>query len=144
MSRVIGMCIGVAVSLQNDDLTTAVVEGADTMKLREFSRRLRRQVELAREGVDQARQPASLILTSMTSFNIPHGIPVIVPPAVATLLLSSPQKKVMLDGDKPVYREFINLSLTIDHRVMNGSSAGAFLNEVKAKIEGFDLKTDLL
>jgi 2-oxoisovalerate dehydrogenase E1 component len=136
--------LGVAVSLPNDDMTTAVLEGADTMKLKEFSKKLRRQVELAREGVDQARQPASLILTSMASFDVPHGIPVIVPPAVATLLLSSAQKKVVLEGDKPVNREFINLSLTIDHRVMNGSSAGAFINEVKAKIEEFDLHPDML
>jgi len=136
--------LGVAVSLPNDDMTTAVLEGADTMKLKEFCKKLRRQVELAREGVDQARQPASLILTSMASFDVPHGIPVIVPPAVATLLLSSAQKKVVLEGDKAVYREFINLSLTIDHRVMNGSSAGAFINEVKAKIEEFDLHPDML
>jgi 2-oxoisovalerate dehydrogenase E1 component len=135
--------LGVAVSLPNADMTTAVLEGADKVNLLEFSRKLRRQVELAREGVDQARQPASLILTSMATFDIPHGIPVIVPPAVATLLLSSPQKKVMLDGATAVYREFINLSLTIDHRVMNGSSAGAFLNEVKAKIEEFDLHPDM-
>ncbi|MDZ4788910.1 MAG: thiamine pyrophosphate-dependent enzyme [Blastochloris sp.] len=135
--------LGVAVSLPNDDMTTAVLEGADTLNLLEFSRKLRRQVELAREGVDQARQPASLILTSMASFNIPHGIPVIVPPAVATLLLSAPQKKVVLQGTTPVNREFINLSLTIDHRVMNGSSAGAFLNEVKKKLEEFELRPEM-
>jgi 2-oxoisovalerate dehydrogenase E1 component len=130
--------LGIAVSLPGDDLTTAVLERAEQLGLREFARRLKERVELARRGQDQVRQQVSLIITSMATFDIPHGIPVIVPPAVATLLVNAPVKEVeWVDGQaKPRVR--VNLALTIDHRVINGAGAAKFLNEVKSQIERFD------
>jgi len=129
--------LGIAVSLPGDDLTTAVVERSEQLGLREFARRLKERVELARSGQDQVRQQVSLIITSMASFDIPHGIPVIVPPAVATLLVNAPVRDVeWVDGTvRP--RTQVNLALTIDHRVINGAGAAKFLNEVKTQLETF-------
>ncbi|MDX6766507.1 MAG: thiamine pyrophosphate-dependent enzyme [Candidatus Methylacidiphilales bacterium] len=130
--------LGIAVSLPGDDLTTAVVEKAETFGLREFAHLLRERVDLARQGRDQARQQVSLIITSMASFDIPDGIPVIVPPAVATLLVNAPIEKVIFQNGQPLPRKIVNLALTIDHRVINGAGAAKFLNEVKHQIESFD------
>jgi pyruvate/2-oxoglutarate dehydrogenase complex dihydrolipoamide acyltransferase (E2) component len=130
--------LGIAVSLPDDDLTTAVVERAETFGLKEFAHLLRERVELARQGKDQARQQVSLIITSMASFDIPDGIPVIVPPAVATLLINAPQEQVVFRNGQAQPRKIVNLALTIDHRVINGAGAAKFLNEVKHQMESFD------
>jgi len=130
--------LGIAVSLPDDDLTTAVVERAETFGLKEFAHRLKERVELARQGKDQARQQVSLIITSMASFDIPDGIPVIVPPAVATLLINAPVEQVVFKNGQAQARKIVNLALTIDHRVINGAGAAKFLNEVKHQIESFD------
>ena len=136
--------LGCAVSLPSGDLTTAVLENASDFKLKDFYRRLKEQIDLARQGQDQARQPASLIITSMATFNIPDGIPVIVPPSVATLLINSAQEKVVLEGGKPVAKSFVKLALTIDHRVINGCDAGGFLNEIRDQIENFKPLPEIL
>ncbi|MEM9399858.1 MAG: thiamine pyrophosphate-dependent enzyme [Verrucomicrobiota bacterium] len=137
--------LGVAVSLPGDDLVTAVVENADDYNLREFAQVLKKQVEKARKGVDQARENVSLIITSMSAFDIPHGIPVIVPPAVATILVNAPHQRLEAsDNGEIAKREIVNLSLTIDHRVINGGGAAAFLNDVKANLETLEVRPDLL
>lgn len=134
--------IGIAVALPGDELLTAVVENADLLPLPEFAAAARRQIDLARQGHDQARVGASLILTSMTSSDIPGAIPVIVPPAVGTLFLSAPSHMLMPDPitGQLAPREIIQLSLTFDHRVINGIGAAAFLNDVRSQLEGFDLQ----
>ncbi|MEM9446334.1 MAG: thiamine pyrophosphate-dependent enzyme [Verrucomicrobiota bacterium] len=136
--------LGIAVSLPGDDLVTAVVENADTYGLKDFSKRMRSQVELARQGVDQARENVPLVLTSMSAFDIPRAIPVIVPPSVATLFLGTPDPKLEIKDGEVMSHEVVNLSLTIDHRVINGGGAAAFLNEVRDNLEGFEARPDIL
>jgi 2-oxoisovalerate dehydrogenase E1 component len=131
--------LGMAVALADGDLTTAVLDNADTHTLPDFCRRLRDQVERARKGEDQARQHASVIITSLTALHVLDAIPVIVPPAMATLAVSSPFVECYLQDGAVRERPMVNLSLTIDHRVVNGVGAAAFLNDVKAEIEGFRL-----
>ncbi len=133
--------IGIAVAMPGDELLTAVVENSDLMSLPEFAAAARRQIDLARQGQDQARMGASLILTSMTSSDIPGAIPVIVPPAVGTLFLSAPSHLLFPDPATGQIspREIIQLSLTFDHRVINGIGAAAFLNDVRAQLENFSL-----
>ena len=132
--------IGIAVALPGDELLTAVVENADLMPLTEFAAAARRQIDLARQGHDQARIGASLILTSMTSSDIPGAIPVIVPPAVGTLFLSAPRYMLVAsDTGKVEPKEMIQLSLTFDHRLINGIGAAAFLNDVRLQLENFTL-----
>ncbi|MGF1677915.1 MAG: thiamine pyrophosphate-dependent enzyme [Candidatus Methylacidiphilales bacterium] len=131
--------LGVAVSL-GEDLTTAVVENADTLGYGRFARRMKLQVERARKGQDQAGLQTSVILTSLTTMNIRDAIPVIVPPAMATLALSSPYDELYLDHGQVKSRTMLNISMTIDHRVVNGAGAAAFLNEVKNQMETIRLK----
>lgn len=130
--------LGVAVSM-GDDLTTAVVENADTLSYAQFAQRLRLQVERARKGQDQAGLQTSVILTSLTTMNIRDAIPVIVPPAMATLAFSSMFDELyMVDGEVKS-RSMLNIAMTIDHRVVNGSVASAFLNDVKERMENISL-----
>ncbi len=130
--------LGVAVSM-GDDLTTAVVENADKLDYAQFAQRMRNQVERARKGQDQAGLQTSVILTSLTTMNIRDAIPVIVPPAMATLAFSSPFQELQMQDGEVKSRTMLNISMTIDHRVVNGLVASAFINDVKDQIENISV-----
>jgi pyruvate dehydrogenase E2 component (dihydrolipoamide acetyltransferase) len=117
-----GLNLGVAVAMKNDELATAVVKDADKLDIAAFTSELRKAVRTARRGQDQADDTVQLLLSSLGSYNVNDAIPVIVPPAIATLFFGSP----FVLGDN----EAMSLSLTFDHRAINGVGAGAFLKEV--------------
>lgn len=117
-----GLNLGVAVAMKNDELATAVVKDADKLDIEAFTSELRKAVRIARRGQDQADDTVQLLLSSLGSYGVNDAIPVIVPPAIATLFFGSP----FVIGE----HETMSLSLTFDHRAINGVGAGAFLKEV--------------
>ncbi|HWP30914.1 MAG TPA: 2-oxo acid dehydrogenase subunit E2 [Fimbriimonadales bacterium] len=129
--------LGIAVALPGDELVTAVVPNADTMSWREFAQAARQQIELARNGQDQATEATTLSITNMSAFGLLNAVPVVVSPAVATLFLGEPYWKAVPKMGGFDFSRVVMLSLTFDHRVINGVGAANFLNDVKAKIENF-------
>jgi pyruvate/2-oxoglutarate dehydrogenase complex dihydrolipoamide acyltransferase (E2) component len=117
-----GLNLGIAVAMKDDELATAVVKDADKLSLDQFTAEFRKAVRTARRGQDQADDTVQLLLSSLGSYNVHDATPVIVPPAIATLFLGSP----FVLGSA----ETMTLSLTFDHRAINGVGAGAFLKEV--------------
>lgn len=117
-----GLNLGVAVAMKNDELATAVVKDADKLDIEQFTSELRKAVRIARRGQDQADDTVQLLLSSLGSYGVNDAIPVIVPPAIATLFFGAP----FTLGEN----ETMSLSLTFDHRAINGVGAGAFLKEV--------------
>ncbi|MDR3692138.1 MAG: dihydrolipoamide acetyltransferase family protein [Fimbriimonas sp.] len=127
--------LGIAVSLPEDDLVLAVVPDADTLTWREFATKARDQIALARTGQDQANEAVTISLTNMQSYHLLNAIPVVVPPAVATLFLGSVHDTLAPDALDLKLQRSVNLTLTFDHRVCNGARAAQFLNAVKDKME---------
>ncbi|HRF59260.1 MAG TPA: 2-oxo acid dehydrogenase subunit E2 [Fimbriimonadaceae bacterium] len=126
--------LGIAVSLPSDELVIAVVDDADTLDWRTFAERSRAQIELARGGQDQAHEAVTVSLTNMQSFGLRQAVPVVVPPAVGTLFLGEVYNGLSPESDAEVIR-CANLTLTFDHRVINGVPAAEFLNAVKRNVE---------
>jgi len=126
--------LGIAVSLPSDELVIAVVDDADTLDWRTFAERSRAQIELARGGQDQAPEAVTVSLTNMQSFGLRQAVPVVVPPAVGTLFLGEVYNGLSPESDAEVIR-CANLTLTFDHRVINGVPAAEFLNAVKRNVE---------
>lgn len=127
--------LGIAVALPGDELVTAVVEGADTMDFETFAARCREQIELARNGQDQANESVTVSLTNMQSFGLRDAVPVVVPPAVATLFLGEVFNGLAQDVSELQIQRQVNLSLTFDHRLINGVGAAEFINKVKSNVE---------
>jgi pyruvate dehydrogenase E2 component (dihydrolipoamide acetyltransferase) len=127
--------LGVAVALPHDDLVTAVVERADTLGWPEFAERMRERIALARSGKDQATESVTINLTNLQKYGIRYGVPVVVPPAVATLFLGEVHNGFDPDVGEPELRRQVNLVLTFDHRLSNGVGAAAFLHSVKEYVE---------
>jgi len=127
--------LGIAVSLPEDELVLAVVPDADSLSWRDFAEKAREQILLARTGKDQANEAMTISLTNMQSFNLLDAVPVVVPPAVATLFLGAPHNALAPHSLDLKLQLTVNLTLTFDHRICNGAGAAQFLNAIKDRVE---------
>jgi len=130
--------LGIAVALPNDELVIARMDDADTLDWRAFADACRRQIELARQGTDQANESVTISLTNMQSFGIRDAVPVVAPPAVATLFLGEAYYGLDPQATTPTLKRYANLALTFDHRLINGVGAAEFLNAVREKAAGIE------
>jgi 2-oxoisovalerate dehydrogenase E1 component len=130
--------LGIAVALDDDRLATAVVTGANKRDWPDFVKRYSDTVEETRQGrVDAVNAP--LVISSLGAFGVRAAAPIVVPPSVATLFIGSAHYEAIGDGKTTQPAEVITLSLTFDHRVVNGAGAANFVHEVKSEIERFGI-----
>ena len=128
--------LGIAVALENNRLATAVVTHANKRAWADFVQRYMETVEETRGGrVDAVNAP--LVISSLGAFGVRAAAPIVVPPSVATLFVGTAHYETIGDGKKSAKAEVITLSLTFDHRVLNGAVAASFVHEVKEQIEHF-------
>jgi pyruvate dehydrogenase E2 component (dihydrolipoamide acetyltransferase) len=130
--------LGIAVALPGDELVLAVVNDADTLDWQKFAAASRAQIELARQGTDQANESVTISLTNMQSFGLRDAAPVVVPPSIATLFLGEPYNGLAQDTTELAICRYVNLALTFDHRLVNGVGAADFINAVKKNVETID------
>ncbi|MFE1948880.1 amino acid adenylation domain-containing protein [Streptomyces sp. NPDC059524] len=118
--------LGIAVATDAADLTVAVVREADTLPAEEFDGRYAQAVEEALGGRSQADGRVTLLLSHLGDRGPDLAVPVVVPPAVATLFLGG----VDDSGTRPVRR----MVLAFDHTVLNGRDASAYLEALTASL----------
>ncbi|MBA3882308.1 MAG: 2-oxo acid dehydrogenase subunit E2 [Chthoniobacterales bacterium] len=132
--------LGIAVSLENDRLATAVVTDANTRDWLNFVQRYNATVDETRGGrVDAVNAP--LVISSLGAFGVRAAAPIVVPPSVGTLFIGSAHHEMIANGKGAEPAEVITLSLTFDHRVVNGAGAASFVHEIKEQIENFAIPT---
>ncbi|MBL8047081.1 MAG: 2-oxo acid dehydrogenase subunit E2 [Chthonomonas sp.] len=131
--------LGVAVGLPGDELVTAVVDNSTKMGWEEFAAAMRRQIDIARSGQDQANASVTISLTNMQAFGLRDAVPVVVPPSVATLFLGETYKGIDQDAADVRLATYANLALTFDHRVINGVGASLFIQKIKESVENIDV-----
>jgi 2-oxoisovalerate dehydrogenase E1 component len=129
---------GVAVALEGDRLATAAIANANKLSFADFSAAYNRAVEDTRAGKLLDVQ-APINITSLGAFGVESATPIVVPPAMATLFIGTAHERMINDGGVVYPAEVVTLSLTFDHKVVNGAGAAAFLQEVKKQFEGFTL-----
>src|SRR5262245_19864653 len=128
--------LGIAVALEGDRLATAVIANANQKSWPEFVSTYNETVAATRGGrVDAMNAP--VVITSLGAFEVKAGAPIVVPPSVGTLFVGTAHREFILNKNKNESAEVVTLSLTFDHRVINGAGAAAFANEIKKQIEGF-------
>ena len=131
--------LGVAVALPGDELKTAMVPQADTLSQQEFFKTLSERIVAAREGQDQADAGTTVSVSNIGVSDMRSGIPVVVAPAVATLALGTVQQQPVPDGNGFKFKPVATLTMSFDHRLINGIGAANFLNEVRALAADFKL-----
>ena len=130
--------LGIAVALGNDRLATAVIVDANEKSWPEFVKIYGETVEATRRGrVDAMNAP--VVITSLGAFGVKAGAPIVVPPSVGTLFVGTAHQEIIPNGKKNETAEVITLSLTFDHRVVNGAGAANFVHDIKERIESFKI-----
>jgi pyruvate/2-oxoglutarate dehydrogenase complex dihydrolipoamide acyltransferase (E2) component len=130
--------LGIAVALAGDRLGTAAIAGANKLVWADFVAAYGRAVEETRAG-KMIEVQAPLNISSLGAFGVENATPIVVPPAMSTLFIGSAHEKMIREGGVVYPMEVVTLSLTFDHRVVNGAGAAAFMMELKKQFETFQL-----
>ena len=128
--------MGVAVALDNG-LVVPNVRDADKKSLTEISAEVKELASLARKGglpMDRLTG-GTFTITNLGMYGIESFTPIINQPEVAILGVNTMEDKVVVVDGEICVRPIMNLSLTADHRVIDGSVAAQFLQRVKKLME---------
>ena len=128
--------IGVAVALE-DGLVVPVVRNADKERLSEISEQVKNFAERARSNqlTPGELQGGTFTITNLGNFGIDAFTPIINPPESAILGVGRIVKKPVVHNDEIAIRSMLTLSLTFDHRVIDGAPAAQFLQTITGYIQ---------
>lgn len=126
--------LGIAVARPDHQLVTAVVPAAEALEFREFAQLAEAQIEAARAGHDQADESVTLTVSNVGSLGMRSGIPVLVPPAVATLAVGRAEWHAVPGPGGCEFEKRAALTLVFDHRIANGSVAAEFLTRLRNQV----------
>lgn len=128
--------IGVAVALP-DGLIVPVVKYANKKNLGEISNEIKALAEKARNNELEADEitGGTFTLTNIGMFGMESFTPIINQPEVAILGINTIMDTPMVVAGQVVIKPMMNLSLTADHRVVDGSVAAQFVARLKEVIE---------
>ena len=139
--------IGVAVALPSGNLIVPVIHNADQLNLNGLSKKMN---DLANRARANKLKPEDLeggtyTLSNVGSFGNVMGTPIIMQPQVAIMAVGAIKKKPAVietpQGDLIGVRQFMFLSHSYDHRVVDGSLGGMFVRKVADYLEQFDPNT---
>ena len=128
--------MGVAVALDNGLVVPNIVD-ADKKSLTEISAEVKEMAKQAREGKlpPEKLRGGTFTITNLGMYGIESFSPIINQPEVAILGVNTMEDKVVVRNGEMCIRPIMNLSLTADHRVVDGSVAAQFLQRVKSLME---------
>ena len=141
--------IGMAVALPSGNLIVPVIKQADQKNLNGLTSEVNRLASLAR---DNKLSPDDIVggtftITNFGSFRNIIGTPIINQPQVAILAVGSIEKKPAVietpTGDVIGIRHKMFLSLSYDHRIVDGALGGNFLRRIGDYLEAFDLERSI-
>ena len=136
--------IGMATALPNGNLIVPVIKNADQMNLLGLSKKVNDLAKRARENklLPDEIQGGTFTITNLGSFGNIAGTPIINQPEVAILALGAIVKKPAVIetplGDTVGIRHKMILSLSYDHRIVDGALGGLFLKKLADNLESFD------
>ena len=129
--------LGIAVSV-DQGILVPVVKNAQLFDLPRLAQAINDLSLRARAGklAPSEVQEGTITLTNFGISGVMIGIPIIRHPETAIIGMGAVYKKVaVLEGDRFEARSIINISLTFDHRVIDGMYGCAFLNAIKENLE---------
>lgn len=136
--------IGMAAALPTGNLIVPVIKNADQLNLTGLTKSVNDLASRARENKLKPEdiQGGTFTLTNVGTFGNVMGTPIINQPQVAILAVGAIRKKPAVVeteyGDLIAIRQLMFMSLSYDHRVVDGMLGGSFLRRVGDYLEAFD------
>lgn len=136
--------IGMATALPSGNLIVPVIKNADQLNLVGLTRQVNNLADAARNGKLKAddTQGGTFTFTNVGTFGSLMGTPIINQPQVAIMAVGAIKKRpVVIEtpaGDSIAIRHMMYLSMSYDHRIVDGSLGATFLTAVAKELENFN------
>lgn len=141
--------IGMATALPSGNLIVPVIKNSDMLNLVGLTKQVNSLANAARQNKlkPEDTQSGTFTLTNVGTFGSLMGTPIINQPQVAILAVGAIKKRPVVieteDGDTIGIRHMMYLSMSYDHRIVDGSLGATFLTAVAQELENFDPKRAL-
>ncbi len=135
--------IGMATALPSGNLIVPVIKNADQLNLVGLTKQVNSLADAARNGKLKAddTQGGTFTMTNVGTFGSLMGTPIINQPQVAIMAVGAIKKRpVVIEtpaGDSIAIRNMMYLSMSYDHRIVDGSLGATFLTAVAKELENF-------
>ena len=137
--------IGMATALPSGNLIVPVIKNADQLNLTGLTKQVNGLANAARTGKLKPDDTTggTFTLTNVGTFGSIMGTPIINQPQVAIMAVGAIKKRPMVietpQGDSIAIRHMMYISLSYDHRIIDGALGSTFLNAVSKELENFDV-----
>ena len=141
--------IGMATALPSGNLIVPVIKNADQLNLVGLTKQVNNLADSARNGKLKADDTTggTFTLTNVGTFGSLMGTPIINQPQVAILAVGAIKKRPVVietpHGDSIAIRHMMYLSMSYDHRIVDGSLGATFLTAVANELQNFNPDRDL-
>jgi pyruvate dehydrogenase E2 component (dihydrolipoamide acetyltransferase) len=127
--------IGVAIAV-HDGVIAAVVPNAHTASIAEIAAQRRALVERAKSGKSRPQDfaGATFTISNLGMFQIDSFTAIIPPPQAAILAVGAISERIVAIDGRPAVRSMMTLTLSCDHRVVDGARGARFLNDLAQAI----------
>ncbi len=138
--------IGMATAMPTGNLIVPVIKNADQLNLTGLTKQVNNLANAARNNKLNPDDTANgtFTITNVGTFGSIMGTPIINQPQVAILAVGAIKKRPVVieteQGDSIAIRYMMYLSLSYDHRIIDGALGSTFLNAVAKELENFDGK----
>ena len=136
--------IGMATALPSGNLIVPVIKGANQLSIVGLSKAVNNLATAARNNQlkPQDTQGGTFTVTNVGTFGSIMGTPIIPQPQVAILALGAIKKRPVVietpSGDAILVRHMMYLSMSYDHRIVDGAMGSSFLSAVAKEFEQWD------
>lgn len=132
--------LGIAVSLEQG-LVVPVIRAAEQLPLLELSQRTKSLAEKARAGkaTPDELSGGTFTISNMGMMDVESFGAIINPGESAILAVASTKPTPVVRDGKVVVRQIMKLTLSCDHRIVDGALGAKFINGIKAKLEDLEL-----
>lgn len=136
--------MGMATALPNGNLIVPVIKNADQLNLTGLTKQVNGLANAARTNKLKPDDTAggTFTLTNVGTFGSIMGTPIINQPQVAIMAVGAIKKRPVVietqQGDSIAIRHMMYISLSYDHRIIDGALGSTFLNAVAKEFENFD------
>ncbi len=137
--------IGMATALPTGNLIVPVIKGADQLNIVGLSKMVNQLSDAARSSQLKPDDTTggTFTFTNVGTFGSLMGTPIINQPQVAILAVGAIKKRAAViesaEGDTIAIRHMMYLSLSYDHRIIDGSMGASFLSDVAKEMENWDV-----
>ena len=137
--------IGMATAMPTGNLIVPVIKSADQLNMTGLAKRVNYLANAARNNKLKPDDTAdgTFTLTNVGTFGSIMGTPIINQPQVAIMAAGAIKKRPVVietaQGDSIAIRHMMYLSLSYDHRIIDGALGSTFLNAVAKELENFDV-----